>query len=656
MPQIFHPESPLKVLFISDDEASELELASKLNGEATPRFKVKRFAKLDLLKDVELETLCDVALVDLHLDKERLVACLRWINSLHGPVPLIAVCRDQETLKEYQHVIDLIDDYLLVDEFAKNRLVPRIEHALRQRKQKHYLYQEQDLLHSLLDTLPDPVYFKNRNSQFIKVNRAMVEGTGESPESLIGLSDFDRHEEWRARQAYEDELEIINTGKSIVGKIEKETLSDNSQKWVSSTKMPLRDRNGNIIGTMGLSRDVTALKKAQTKLEDEQALLRVIVNHAPAGIFYKDTEGRFLLVNQKHADYIGASDPDAVLGKTIYDFFPSAIADKINAADHSVMESGVAREGILDHRAVPGQLESWMLTSKVPLLSPNGRCKGLVGISLDVTQQKDNEAALRDAYETLERTKLQLIEAEKLKSVGRMAAGVAHEVKNPLNIIALGVDYLQTVVKEPADAVETLSEMANAMNRANQVVTELLDYSAPHDLELQATDLRELFDCVLGLLRHTLINAHVEVLCDFPEDLPKIEADTAKLEQALVNVCLNAVNAMSGKKGTLTIRAKSERMKNAGGNVSSEMTEYFQIGDPIVTLEIADTGHGIEKKNADKLFDPFFSTKATGGNTGLGLTVTRNIIDLHRAVITLKNREDGSGAVATIHFRASQEP
>ena len=125
-----------------------------------------------------------------------------------------------------------------------------------------------------------------------------------------------------------------------------------------------------------------------------------------------------------------------------------------------------------------------------------------------------------------------------------------------------------------------------------------------------------------------------------------------RLEQALVNLCLNAIHAMEGG-GTLSLRSYSHRMKSAGSNVSSRMTESFRVGDPIVSLEISDTGHGIDKEHADKLFDPFFSTKSTEGNTGLGLTVTRNIIEIHRAVITLKNNDEGPGAKATLHFHAS---
>ncbi|MFP4157566.1 MAG: PAS domain-containing protein [Opitutales bacterium] len=636
---------------ISEDESKEQEISRILDQAGEGEFRLKRFVKLEVLKELELETFCDIALIDLNLAADRLIPFLHWIEDLHGPVPLVAVCENLEALRSLKQARGCIDDYLLTDQAEPGEIASRIDQVLRQRAKIHFLYQEQNLLNSLLDTLPDAVYFKNRTGKFTKVNRAMAENYGKSLDDLIGKSDFDVFNEARARLAYEDDLDIVNTGKSIVGKTETEDAPDGSTIWVSSTKMPLKDRNGNIIGTMGISRDITQLQKIQRKREQQRALLRVIIDHAPAGIFHKDIEGRFLLVNQKHADYIGAESPEAVIGKTVDDFFLPEVAEKIDAADREIMESRTAREGILDHRAVPGKPECWMLTSKVPLLDAKGECTGMVGISLDVTKQKEDEQALKDAFATLEETKLQLIEAEKLKSVGRMAAGVAHEVKNPLNIISLGLDYLKSNVSEPTEVIETMEDMSSAMDSANRVISELLDYSAPRDLQMEPVDLNESVDRVLALLRHSLQASNIQVECDFCKNLPKIEGDPAKLEQALVNICLNAINAM-GDGGTLTLRSYSHRMVSAGDNVSSQMTECFGIGDTIASLEISDTGHGIDKEHAAKLFDPFFSTKATGGNTGLGLTVTRNIIEIHRAVLTLKNNESGPGAKASLHFRA----
>jgi PAS domain S-box-containing protein len=636
---------------ISEDQSKEQEISRILDQTGEGEFRLKRFVKLEVLKELELETFCDVALIDLNLAADRLIPFLHWIENLHGPVPLVAVCESLEALESLKQARGCIDDYLLTDQAEPGQIASRIDQVLRQRAKIHHLYQEQNLLNSLLDTIPDAVYFKNRSGKFTKVNRAMAENYGKSLDDLIGKSDFDVFDEARARQAYEDDLDIVNTGTSIVGKTETEDAPDGSTIWLSSTKMPLKDRNKNVIGTMGISRDITQLQKIQRKREQQSALLRVIIDHAPAGIFHKDIEGRFMLVNQKHADYIGAENPEAVVGKTVDDFFLPEVAEKIDAADREIMESRKAREGILDHRAVPGKPECWMLTSKVPLLDTKGECTGMVGISLDVTKQKEDEQALKDAFSTLEETKLQLIEAEKLKSVGRMAAGVAHEVKNPLNIISLGLDYLKSNVSEPTEVLETMEDMSSAMDSANRVISELLDYSAPRDLQMEPVDLNESVDRVLALLRHSLQASNIQVDCDFSDNLPKIEGDPAKLEQALVNICLNAINAM-GNGGTLTLRSYSHRMVSAGDNVSSQMTECFGIGDTITSLEILDTGHGIDKEHAAKLFDPFFSTKATGGNTGLGLTVTRNIIEIHRAVLTLKNNEAGPGVKASLHFRA----
>jgi PAS domain S-box-containing protein len=652
MPHLFSPDNPCRILLISENETKEREVVTRLNLPEKGSFRVKRFVKLETLKSLELETFCDLALVDLQLDADRLIPFLQWAGNLHSPVPIVAVCEHLGELQTLGQAREHVDDYILLGNAQPDELADRIGQVIRQREKIHYLFQEQDLLNTLLDSIPDAVFFKNRNSQFTKVNRMMSEKYGRSLSDLIGKSDFDLFDEAHARPAYSDELEVMKSGKSIVAKIEKEIMPDGKTGWVSTTKMPLKDRGGNTIGTMGVSRDITKLKKTQDELEEERVLLRVIVDHALAGIFYKDTAGRYLIANQKHAEYLDAESPETVVGKTIYDFFPPEAAEVIDLKDRKIMASQTVSEGVLDRLAISGHSDKILLTSKVPLIDSSGTCKGLVGISLDVTKQKENEEALKDAFKALEETKLQLIEAEKLRSVGRMAAGVAHEVKNPLNVISLGLDYLRSEIKETAETTETLDAMISAMNNANQVVSELLDYSAPHDFQMEPVDLNEIFKRSLALLRHSLNHAHIIVECDFSENLPIIEGDPAKIEQALVNLCLNAIHAMASG-GTLSLRSYSHRMKSAGSNVSSRMTESFRVGDPIVSLEISDTGHGIDKEHAAKLFDPFFSTKSAEGNTGLGLTVTRNIIEIHRAVITLKNNDEGLGAKATLHFHAS---
>ena len=143
------------------------------------------------------------------------------------------------------------------------------------------------------------------------------------------------------------------------------------------------------------------------------------------------------------------------------------------------MNSREPIEGAIDFRSAGSGPKIWLLTSKFPLIDESNRCNGIIGISLDISREKENEQALKEAIETLEETKLQLIESQKLRTVGKMAAGIAHEVKNPLNIISLGIEYLKEEIKEPPDLVELMADVTDATNRANRVVMELLDLSTP---------------------------------------------------------------------------------------------------------------------------------------------------------------------------------
>ena len=645
------PEYPRKLVLLSADPAEEVSLRDHLKSENHGRHELQYAGTLDELKSFHQKADYHGVLLDIRPGHAEALEAIQWIGTLQSPVALICLCKNHEQLQDYTPVIHLIDDYILADPLPHGELCTRISHAIRRRLKEQKLLHEQGLLRSLLENVPDAIFFKDLQSRFTKVNRAMLKKYGQGKESIIGMTDFDLFAEEHARQAYEDEQRIIETGEPIIGKIEKETFEDGSIKWVNTTKVPLRDESNQIIGTMGISRNITDLKKIQDELAKEEALLKTIINHALAGIFVKDLEGRYILVNKRHSDYLGAKSPEDVEGKMIRDFFNEEFAAMVDKADQQIMETRRGIEGMIDHREVLGRPEKWLLTSKVPLIDNQNRCTGLVGISIDVTQQKENEITLKKTIEILEETKLQLIEAEKLKTVGRLAAGIAHEVKNPLNIVSLGAEYLQSQLDGPKVLVQIIEEMKLAVEKANTVIHQLLDYSSPHELATEPENINDVIEQVLSMLRHNFKEAHVTVEKDLAKDLPFVAIDIQKIDQVFINLFLNAIGAME-KGGTLTIRSFTQQMKKTGSNVSSEMTELFRVGDRIVTVEIADTGHGIEDKNADKLFDPFYSTQTTGEGTGLGLSVTRSIVEMHRGMITLTNRKDILGACATLHFPA----
>jgi PAS domain S-box-containing protein len=630
-------------------------LRAHLERDVDDKFELKHVENFNKIRSFDLETICHAILLDMRFDRDYALETIQYIGNLQVGVALIALCRDHRQLQHYKEVIHLLDDYILAEHLTDGELPTRITHAIRRRRQEQNLLIEKALLDSLLENMPDAIFFKDRESRFTKVNKTMEQIYGKHHESILGKTDFDLFAEEHARKAYNDEQRIIYTGEAMVAKLEKETFDDGHINWVNTTKVPLKDNKGRIIGTMGISRNVTELKKAQDNLARQSHTLKTIIDHALVGIFVKDTSGRYQIVNQRHVRYLGAQKPEDVIGKTLFDFFDKKEAERITKADQSTMSSGVGIENMVDYRVRDDGSELWLLTSKVPLKDNLGTVVGLVGISLDVSEQKRNERTLKTTIQTLEETKLQLIEAEKLKTIGRLAAGVAHEVKNPLNVVSLGAEFLESQIEEPEELLEVIRDMREAVKRANAVILELLDYSSPHKIHMQAADLNGLLQSVLNLMRHNFHEAGIQVEESFDVDIEPVEIDAPKMEQVFINLFLNSIAAMP-KGGILTVRTRQTRLQSAGSNVSSAMTELFHIGDHILIIEILDTGTGLSKQDALKAFDPFYTSQSTGKGTGLGLSVTRSIIDLHHGLITLENRSTPPGACARICLPTSNEP
>jgi len=257
---------------------------------------------------------------------------------------------------------------------------------------------------------------------------------------------------------------------------------------------------------------------------------------------------------------------------------------------------------------------------------------------------------LKQASEQLRSIQLQLIEAEKMKSIGRLAAGVAHEVKNPLAIITMGVDYLEGLPSDDPTTTEILNEMRAAVKRADNVIRGLLDFSVPRQLEVTVASITDIIQGALMLVRGEMSGAKYTLSTDFQPNLPELRLDPMKVEQVFVNLITNAVHAMPDG-GSLAVRVYSKQLTGVGENLAGSVAEAFQVGDQVVVAEIDDSGTGIPEAKLGKIFDPFYTTKPTGKGTGLGLTVTRSIIDLHGGTIEITNRPEG-GARATVMFRA----
>ena len=255
---------------------------------------------------------------------------------------------------------------------------------------------ERSLLHTLLDSIPDSIYFKDRECRFLRISRSHAYSFGlQDPVEAIGRSDADFFSAEHAARARADELNIMHTGEGIIGQVEKQTQPGKPTKLCSTTKMPLRDNAGQIIGTFGISRDITSYLQAEEALNQERDRLQTVMNHLPDVIFIKDISGRFLMANPALVKLYGAESPAAMIGCKDEDFVPQSVADHFAQDDREVMDSGVPlvdrEESNVDTEGHP----LWMLTSKIPLRDSDGHLIGLVGIGRNITRQKVAEQQAR---------------------------------------------------------------------------------------------------------------------------------------------------------------------------------------------------------------------------------------------------------------------
>lgn len=398
---------------------------------------------------------------------------------------------------------------------------------------------------------------------------------------------------------------------------------------------------------------------------EKHSIVESVLDNLPVAIFAKDATNDFCFVlwNKKQEE-VTTLRAEKALGKNDYDLFSQESADYFRSVDKAVIKRGSLMKVPEEIIETKHGREVHLRTVKIPVHHRETGRLLVVGISEDITEQVKSREQLErlnrhlvKANEELQQTQMQLIQAEKLESIGRLAAGVAHEVKNPLALLLLGVDYLAQGIDADDPNVSTiLKQMRDAVDRADRIVRGLVDFSSQRALGREPTELGRVVDEVLLLVKHELTRSSVKVNTRIERELPLVFLDMSKFEQVLINLIINAVHAMSesGAK-QLKIRARSELLEDVPRNEGARAREIFRSGDRVVILEIFDNGTGIAPADAGRVFDPFFTTKATGKGTGLGLSVARKIVELHGGMLTLENRSDEPGAVARLLLPTKME-
>lgn len=266
-------------------------------------------------------------------------------------------------------------------------------------------------------------------------------------------------------------------------------------------------------------------------------------------------------------------------------------------------------------------------------------------------ERKRLELELTTAYERLKDAQFQLLQMEKMKVVGALASGIAHDVKNPLATILYGITYLSEQMNTTDENVRTtLNNMKEAIDRANGIINDLLSFSGMPRVDKRVENLNTVVEKSLSLVHHAIETKHIEVVRRLDQAIPVVKIDRTRIEQVFVNLILNAVEAMSAG-GRLELKTYYETL--SGRSLEDLQLEKgrFKPGQTVVVCDIEDNGQGIPKDCAARIFDPFFTTKQESGGVGLGLSVSKNIMESHDGGIFVENNPRG-GVRARVVFKS----
>ncbi|MGC9036213.1 MAG: PAS domain S-box protein [Verrucomicrobiia bacterium] len=516
----------------------------------------------------------------------------------------------------------------------KWRIVAIIRDITERKIAQEKLQRERLLLRTLIDNLPQVIYAKDAEARKTVANRADLKIMGfEREEDAIGKTDFELFPREYAEKYYADDMQVIKEGKPVINCEEPVLEASGKKRWILTTKIPLKDAQGNIIGLVGIGHDFTERKESEELVKRERILLRTVIDHLPHTVYVKDRQGRKTLANAAELRMMGCKTEEEAIGKTDFDIYPREIAEKFWMDDLSVINGNpvLNREEIIID---PQGNKKWWLTSKLPLKDENGNIIGLVGIGLDITERKNFEEELRKAKEIAE-------DASRAKS--EFLANMSHEIRTPMNgIIGMTGLLLETeLTPEQRDYAETIRNSSEALLT---ILNDILDFSKVEAGKLELEELEFSLHSVLedtaDLMAFKAQEKGLEFICFIEPDVPQwLRGDPGRLRQIIINLLGNAIKFTPKGEVSITV-------------------SHLETKDEKATLlfEVSDTGIGIPEERLSNLFTPFnqldSSTTRRYGGTGLGLSISKRLAEMMGGKIGVRSTP---GKGSTFWFTAKFE-
>lgn len=492
-------------------------------------------------------------------------------------------------------------------------------------KVEEALHRSRQMLQFVFDNIPQRIFWKDLNLRYLGCNKTFIKDAGlEWTEEVIGKTDYDLAWREMAELYRANDMRVIETDTPMINFDEPMLLNDGTKLWLKTSKVPLHDSAGNVMGVLGTYEDITERRRAEDQIREQAALLGITRD----AILVVDLNSRVLFWNKGAERVYGWTEAEA------FKMNPVALLHE----EGKFLEWDDARKNVMDFGEWTGELHQ-VTKAGNPVIADSrwtlvrdsaGAPESILIVNSDITEKKQLES--------------QFHRSQRLELIGTLAGGIAHDLNNVLAPITMAIELLQAKVEDD-DGRQWLETLASSAQRGADIVKQVLVFARGVEGDRVVLQPKHLLREIETIAMETFPRS-VNVLSDIPRDLWNITGDPTQIHQVLMNLTVNARDAMP-RGGTLFLRAENalldEKTARTRGNVKPGR---------YVAFSVKDTGTGIPMNIIDKIFDPFFTTKDIGKGTGLGLSTVMAIVRGHGGFITVDSKE-GRGAEFIFYMPAS---
>jgi PAS domain S-box-containing protein len=485
------------------------------------------------------------------------------------------------------------------------------------------LKDSEEKLRTLFERVRHGLFISSKEGKFLDCNQALLDMLGypTKEEFLFIHIAQDLYVNSEDRTLFQERMERDGYVKDM----EVEFKKKNGEKLtVLLTGHPIKNEKEEVVGYQGINLDITERKRIENELREANEFFLNLIESSVDGIMVTDMKGNIIIFN-KGAEVLTGYAAEEVIGKiNITQIYPAGVAKEIMKKLRSPDYGGVGK-------FIPSQLNIVnKFGEEIPIqlsaaLIYDGTAKEIasVGIFTDLRARIKIEKKLQETH-------LQLVSSEKMASLGKLAAGIAHEINNPLGGILIYSSLMMEDLPEGDSKRGDLARIVQEASRCKDIVKSLLEFARQTEPKMEPTDINRAITDGLFFLENQALFHNVKIIKNLDSFLPFVRGNASQLKQVLINIIVNAAEAMHGN-GTLTITSSTSSDRKW------------------VTLAFTDTGEGIKEENLTRIFDPFFTTKDVGKGTGLGLSTSYGIVESHGGKIRVKSKV-GEGTTFTIEL------